>query len=63
MTNRQQAIGKFSPTRSLEPKYNPNWWTGLKTRHPLHDNAPTRQQHRATMRKLMKRGRKSSVLA
>jgi hypothetical protein len=55
MTNRMMQVGKFAPNRAEQPKFNPKWWYNLKTVHPLHDKTPTRQQRRATTRKLMKR--------
>jgi hypothetical protein len=55
MTNRQMQVGKFAPNRAEQPKFNKNWWLGLPDSHPLHDKTPTRQQRRATTRKLVKR--------
>ena len=57
MTNRQMQIGKFASNRAEQPKFNPKWWHSLPDAHSLHDNTPTRQQWRATTRKLMKRSR------
>lgn len=54
MTNKQAQIGKFSPNRSEQPKYNPNWWRDLPKTHPLHDPTPTRQQRRADDRGVAK---------
>lgn len=51
MTNRQKKIGKFAPNRAEQPPFERNAWRALPAPK---QQPPTRQQRRASARKLAK---------